>query len=108
MFWIIACIITKHKKAHCLNGLQQKVCKSSNNTVQGIYTTQPINAQAVFTVGVKVTISSIFILLISAGLQQGLVHCGTNYEAGLSRWNIAQSIDTQQSTFTCQFWYIWS
>lgn len=42
----------------------------------------------------------------TVALQQGVVHCEDNYEVVLSRWNIAQSIDTQQSTFTCQFWYI--
>lgn len=46
--------------------------------------------------------------LLNVALQQGLVCCEDNYEAALSQWNIAQSIDTQQSTFTCQFWYIWS
>lgn len=43
---------------------------------------------------------------LNVALQQGVMHCEDNYEAVLSRWNIAQSIDTQQSTFTCQFWYI--
>lgn len=45
---------------------------------------------------------------LNVAVQQGLVHCEDNYEAVLSQWNIAQSIDTQQSTLTCQFWYIWS